>query len=205
MRSPQRSADSAATISAVARPDLHGYQARTRGVADRGGCRARSTHHRATRCRVACGRLVQPRLRRCGADLDRLPGVIDQRHSANGGIWGFERFHLVDVEYGDLTNDGKEDALLVVESTTEAVGHKVPSPQPVFVSVWLMQLRGDDLVMYTTESAETPPTSISIAFGVANVVWREHGTICQQRWRFGPVGEGALKSDRTCHPDRARR
>jgi len=133
-------------------------------------------------------------------------GVIDQRHRANDGIWGFARFHLVDVVYGDLTDDGQEDALLVVEHTIEPVRiADRASPPPVLAEVWLMQRRGNDLVMYTSESADTMPTSVSIAVGVANVVWRDHGTICEQRWRFGRVGEAALKSERTCRPDRARR
>ncbi len=131
-------------------------------------------------------------------------GTVEQRHSAEDGIWGFERFHLAAVAYGDVTNDGHEDALLVVEETTEPVLIS-SAPRPVFADVWVMQRRGDDLVMYTTESADTVPTSVSVAFGVANVVWRDHGTICEQRWRFGPVGETALKSARTCRPDRARR
>lgn len=63
-------------------------------------------------------------------------------------------------------------------------------PPTVGGQAWLLELRGSDLFMYTTETLVSLPTSVSIANGVATLITgtrREH-------WRFTAEGMGAIKT-----------
>ena len=141
---------------------------------------------------------TQQRQRNAPRKLASCRGSVEQRHRAGEGIWGFEDYRLVTVAYGDLTGDGHEDALLVLETSLRPVILELHPTRNVRATVWLMQRRGADLVLYTTESADSVPTSVSIAHGVATLVWAEHGKTCDETWRFGGEGRTATKSQRRC-------
>ncbi len=133
--------------------------------------------------------------------LSRCRGSVEQRHRAGEGIWGFEEYRFASVTYGDLTGDGNEDALVVLETSLRPVllPTDVHAPAPsVRAEMWLVVRRGADLVIYTTESAETVPVNASIANGVATLVWRDRGKDCDETWRFGGEGRTATKSARHC-------
>jgi len=131
--------------------------------------------------------------------LSSCRGDVDQRHRPGEGIWGVDRYRLASVAYGDLTGDGREDALLVLETTLKPVIIQNHPPVPS-AQVWLIEQRGAELFMYTTESATSVPTSVTIANGVATLVWNQSGTSCEERWRFAREGETAVKTARRCTP-----
>ena len=128
--------------------------------------------------------------------LIKCTATVDQRHSEHGGIWGFVDYRFVSAAYGDLTGDGVEDALLTVETTLRPVLLS-SGPPTVRAEFWLMQRR-DGLVIYTSESADAVPTGVQISKGVATLQWQVHGKVCEEHWKFAGVGEGAVKSTRTC-------
>lgn len=129
--------------------------------------------------------------------LSGCRGSVDQRHRPGEGIWGVDEYKLANVVYGDLTGDGREDALLVLETSLRPVLIQ-KRPPPVRAAFWLIERRGTDLVLYTTESADNPPASVSIANGVATLAWNQNGQRCTERWRFGGEGRTAVKAARTC-------
>jgi hypothetical protein len=48
-------------------------------------------------------------------------GSRDVRHGAGGGIHSLAEYRLGSVTYGDLTADGREDALVVIDGTQRPV------------------------------------------------------------------------------------
>ncbi|CAN5290367.1 hypothetical protein BH11MYX1_BH11MYX1_52300 [soil metagenome] len=135
---------------------------------------------------------IYPRLIDCKA-------TVDERHSEHGGIWAFEEFRFVSATYGDLTGDGGEDALLALEVTLRPVLIAAGKPSTT-AKFWLMQRRPDGTYIYTSESSDRMPTSVTIAKGVATLQWRDRGKLCEERWRFKREGEGAEKTPRACTP-----
>jgi hypothetical protein len=126
--------------------------------------------------------------------LSSCKARVDERHSARGGIWAFREFRLVSAAYGDLTGDGDEDALLVLQVTQRPV--LLSAAATTSAEFWLLQRRGDDLFIYTSESADAVPTSVTIADGAATLQWRVHGKTCVERWKFQE--DGAIKTPRRC-------
>ncbi len=126
-------------------------------------------------------------------------GTVEQRHRAGEGMWGVEHYKLATTVYGDLTGDGHEDALIVLETTLRPVLIQ-PNPPAARAELWLIERQGTELILYTTESAETVPTSVSIANGAATLVWNQDGRRCTAEWRFAGVGQTAVKSARRCTP-----
>ncbi len=139
------------------------------------------------------------------ADNNTYPALIsckatvDERHSEHGGIWAFLEFRFVRAAYDDLTGDGVEDALLVLEVTQRPVVHAAGAPT-TSAEFWLMQRRGDGMVIYTSERADTVPTGVTVGGGVATLQWRVRGKLCEERWQFKGEGEAAAKTPRTCKP-----
>jgi hypothetical protein len=131
--------------------------------------------------------------------LTKCQGSVAQRHSAGGGIWGFHAYKLVSVTYGDLTGDGDEDALLVLETSLQPVLIG-PTPPARSWEMWLIQRRGQDLYEYTSESSPQEPLRVTIAHGTATFVLRDGARQCEERWRFGAEGLTATRSPRACRP-----
>jgi hypothetical protein len=124
-------------------------------------------------------------------------GTVDERHSADGGIWAFREFRFVSATYGDLTGDGAEDALLVFEVTEQPVLRAAGAPS-TYAELWLMQRRSDGIYKFTNESADAMPAKVAIADGTAVLQWRVHGKTCEERWKFQAEGEMAVKTQRRC-------
>jgi len=125
--------------------------------------------------------------------------TVDERHSEHDGVWAFLEYRFVSAAYGDLTGDGAEDALLAIEVTQRPVVRAAGAPT-TSGEFWLIQHRRDGMVIYTSESADAVPASVTISKGVATLQWRVGGKTCEERWRFKGVGEAAEKSPRACKP-----
>jgi hypothetical protein len=125
--------------------------------------------------------------------------TVDERHSEHDGVWAFLEYRFVSAAYGDLTGDGAEDALLALEVTQRPVLRAAGAPT-TSAEFWLMQRRPDGMVIYTSESADAVPTSMTIRKGVATLQWRVHGKTCEERWQFKGEGEAAVKTPRACAP-----
>jgi hypothetical protein len=135
---------------------------------------------------------VYPMLIKCKA-------TVDERHSEHGGIWGFREVRFVSVAYGDLTGDGDEDALLALKVTVRPVVRSAGAPT-TSAEFWLLQHRRNDMFIYTSESADAVPTSVTISNNEATLQWRVHGKTCEEHWQFRREGEAAVKTPRTCKP-----
>lgn len=132
----------------------------------------------------------QPRLIACR-------GETEQRHQAGAAMWGTLAYHLQSVTYGDLTGDGHEDALLMLEQVTRPLLRGGSPPQPTWVA-WIIERRGDDLFQYTTESLVDEPVSVTIAAGVVRLTARRGSQTCDEEWRFKGEGQAATKTAGAC-------
>lgn len=119
-------------------------------------------------------------------------GSRDVRHRAGGGIHSLAEYRLGNVTYGDLTGDGREDALVVLEGTQRPVLINAGAKQAVGMMM-VVELRGSDLYVYpATPTGDALVVSVSIANGVATLVRRRGNQDFSERWRL--VGE-ELKRD----------
>ncbi len=133
--------------------------------------------------------------------LSACRGTVEQRHRPGEGTWGVVAYELTNVTYGDVTGDGREDAVLVLAVTVRP--HLIDQRAPVATGeTWVIERRGDELYRYAMELADTVPTQIAIAGTAMTVLWDRDGTRCTQRWQLAGEGQGAVKSARTCSPSR---
>lgn len=101
-------------------------------------------------------------------------------------------YRLGSVTYGDLTGDGREDALVVIEGTQRPVLINA-GPKQAIGMMMVVELRGSDLYVYpATPTGDALVVSASITSGVATLVRRRGSQDFSERWRL--VGE-ELKSD----------
>jgi hypothetical protein len=118
--------------------------------------------------------------------LTECRGSFAERHRAGGGIHTFDEFRLVSVTYGDLTGDGREDALLLIEGERRPVIRTFP-PTP-FRQLMLVEQRGTDLYAYPAVAiGEAAVVDVAIANGVAILRRRLEAGTCSEAWRL--VGE----------------
>jgi hypothetical protein len=133
-----------------------------------------------------------------GPQLVKCEAAVEQRHRAGEGIWGIDDYRFLYASYGDLTGDGHEDALIVMSERLHPV---VLEPKPTTSTrgrLYLIELRGKDLYIYTSESTDTPPTSVAIDHRAATLEWRDGKRRCTETWTFAGEGEVASKSARVC-------
>jgi hypothetical protein len=118
--------------------------------------------------------------------LTKCRGSFEERHRAGEGIHTVDELHLVSVTYGDLTGDGREDALLLVEGERRPVLRTFPSTP--FGQLMLVELRGTDLYAYpAVPIGEAAVVDVAIANGVAILRRRLEAGTCSEEWRL--VGE----------------
>ena len=114
-------------------------------------------------------------------------GTGEERHRAGEGIHSLREYHLVGVTYGDLTGDGREDALVVIEGVSRSVLIDARPPIPVG-TILLFELRGADLYVYPgVPTGDEPILRASITNGIATLVRRRSTRECVEHWRL--VGE----------------
>ena len=119
-------------------------------------------------------------------------GSRDVRHRAGGGIHSLAEYRLGNVTYGDLTGDGREDALVVIDGTQRPVLIGAGANQAIGMMM-VVELRGSDLYVYpATPTGDAQIVSVSIINGVATLARRRGNQDFSERWRL--VGE-ALKRD----------
>lgn len=118
-------------------------------------------------------------------------GSRDVRHSAGGGIHSLAEYRLGSVTYGDLTGDGREDALVVIDGTQRPVLINAGAKHSVGMMM-VVELRGSDLYVYpATPTGEALIVSVSITNGVATLMRRRGNQDFSERWRL--VGEELRK------------
>ena len=114
-------------------------------------------------------------------------GSRDVRHRAGEGIHSLAEYRLGSVTYGDLTGDGREDALVVIEGTQRPVLIDA-GPKQAIGMMMVVELRGSDLYVYpATPTGDALVVSASITSGVATLVRRRGSQDFSERWRL--VGE----------------
>lgn len=100
-------------------------------------------------------------------------------------------YRLGSVTYGDLTGDGREDALVVIDGTQRPVLINAGAKHSVGMMM-VVELRGSDLYVYpATPTGEALIVSVSITNGVATLVRRRGNQDFSERWRL--VGEELRK------------
>jgi hypothetical protein len=118
--------------------------------------------------------------------LTKCRGSFDERHRPGEGIHTVDELHLVSVTYGDLTGDGREDALLLIEGERRPVIWTSP-PTP-FGRLMLVEQRGTDLYAYpAVPIGEASVVDVAIANGVAILRRRLEAGTCSEEWRL--IGE----------------
>lgn len=139
---------------------------------------------------------------------DRLPalsqcvGEREERDRPEQGPHHVREYRLTSVTYGDLTGDGQEDALVIVEVVRRPILIQPTAPVPTG-EAWLFQLHGTDLFLYTTETIGDVPTRVSITHGTATLVRRRGLEECEETWRFVGEGQTAVVTPGRCGPANA--
>ena len=101
-------------------------------------------------------------------------------------------YRLGSVTYGDLTGDGREDALVVIDGTQRPVLIGAGAQQAIGMMM-VVELRESDLYVYpATPTGDAQIVSVSIINGVAILARRRGNQDFSERWRL--VGE-ELKRD----------
>lgn len=118
-------------------------------------------------------------------------GSREVRHSAGGAIHSLAEYRLGSVTYGDLTGDGQQDALVVIDGTQRPVLIGA-GPKHSVGMMMVVELRGSDLYVYpATPTGDALIASVSITNGVATLGRRRGSQDFFERWRL--VGEELQK------------
>jgi hypothetical protein len=131
--------------------------------------------------------------------LSQCVGEREERDRPELGPHHAREYRLTAVAYGDLTGDGQEDALVLLEVVRRPILIQPTAPVPT-AEVWLFQLRGTDLFLYTTETIADVPTRVSITQGTATLVRRRGAQECEETWRFVGEGQTAVVTPGRCRP-----
>ena len=119
--------------------------------------------------------------------LSQCQGSVGVAHRRGEGDHSTRYVRFVSATYGDLDGDGREEALVVIESVDRPLLIQ-PTQPPTEHLVAVFTLRGADLYLYpVTRAGDADITGVRIERGEAVLTRRVSSRECNERWRL--VGE----------------
>lgn len=111
-------------------------------------------------------------------------GHFLESHRQGEGPHTVDEFMLTSVAYGDVTGDGREDALVLIGGTTRPLLLSLGEPRPMGWVMLFTALEGGVTRLAGVATGDAPAVRAMIRGGVTTVVRRRAGRDCAERWRW---------------------